>query len=100
MGNFPFILRGHFNISEDMDGGIWYGIDSNWENNTIFTFDGKQIDGKKAIEISDKIKGTAKTPVVAPDASKAIAKNSGDVNRLRIKTMPYAIFKIINKGRL
>src|SRR5574344_1759569 len=50
------ILKGHFNFREDIDGGIWYGIDSNFENNTIFTFDGKQIDGKKATEICDKIK--------------------------------------------
>ncbi len=50
-------LRGHFNFREDIDEGFWYGIDSNWENNTIFTFDGKQIDGKKATEIRDKIKG-------------------------------------------
>ena len=35
-----------------------------------------------------KIKGTAKIPVVAPEASKAIVKNSTGVNKARINTTP------------
>lgn len=46
------------------------------------------------------INGTVRAPVVAPDASKDIAKNSGDVNKARIKINPYNTDNILYKGIL
>ena len=47
-----------------------------------------------------KIKGTVKAPVVAPEASKEIAKNSGDVKNARIKIIPYKTVNNLYKGKL
>lgn len=46
------------------------------------------------------IKGTVKAPVVAPEASKDIAKNSGDVNIESNKIIPYIIVNNLYKGIL
>jgi hypothetical protein len=49
---------------------------------------------------SARIKGTASTPVVAPDASNAIAKNSGEVNNARMKINKYDTVNILYRGIL
>lgn len=49
---------------------------------------------------SPRIKGTVNAPVVAPDASKDIAKNSRDVNKAKIKIIKYNMVNILYKGML
>ena len=53
----------------------------------------------RAIPIaSARIKGTVMAPVVAPDESNEIAKNSGEVNKLRMKIPPYRIVSNLYNG--
>jgi hypothetical protein len=49
---------------------------------------------------SARINGTVKAPVVAPDASKEIARNSGDVNNASIDIIKYRKVSVLYRGRL
>src|SRR5690606_8573844 len=49
---------------------------------------------------SARINGTVKAPVVAPDASKDIAKNSGEVNKASTRIIKYKIDNNLYKGKL
>src|SRR5574344_1263219 len=49
---------------------------------------------------SARIKGTVNAPVVAPEASKDIAKNSREVIQASIKMIPYIIVNSLYNGML
>src|SRR5699024_1206521 len=49
---------------------------------------------------SDKIKGTVNAPVVAPDESKEMARNYGDVKIASTKMMTYNISNNLYSGKL
>src|SRR5690606_6795261 len=49
---------------------------------------------------SAKMKGTVNAPVVAPEASNEMARNSGEVKRASTRIMKYKIIKSLYKGML
>ena len=86
------MIKGHFNFREDIDEGFWYGIDSNFEKNIIFTFDGRQIDEKEATEIRDKIKSKFPKSHFVEDGSPYICwKNIDDISNAIEEIKDYII---------